>query len=49
MAIAERITLEEFLALPEEEPALEFEDGRTYSGFSRVPDVAVYTWKRIPV
>lgn len=89
MAIAERLTLEEFLALPEEEPALEFEDGRvtrkvppmgqhsilqltiaerfnsfarsrrlalalpelrtTYSGYSRVPDVAVYRWGRIPV
>src|SRR5437016_496349 len=89
MAIpAQRVTLEEFLELPEEEPALEFEDGvvtqkvppmgkhaglqgwivelfnrfarsgklamaftelrTTYSGFSRVPDVAVYQWERIP-
>jgi Uma2 family endonuclease len=83
-----RMTLEEFLALPEEEPALEFEDGvvtqkvsptnwhsalqailvilieeyarprklarafpelRTaWTGTSRVPDVSVYAWDRIP-
>lgn len=89
MAIAERLTLEEFLALPEKKPALEYEDGRviqkvspmgkhgvlqftiaerfnafarprrlalaipelrtTFSGFSRVPDVSVYRWDRIPV
>ena len=89
MAIAERLTLEEFLALPEEEPSLEYEDGRvtqkvspmgkhsmsqvvvadlfnaygrpkrlsmaltelrsTYAGYSRVPDVSVYRWDRIPV
>lgn len=89
MAIAERLTLEEFLALPEKKPALEYEDGKvtrkappmgqhsvlefaiaerfnsfarprrlalaipelrtTYSGYSRVPDVAVDRWERIPV
>jgi Uma2 family endonuclease len=89
MAISQRLTLEEFLALPEEEPALEFEDGRvtqkvspqgkhstlqfevanrfnqfavprklakafpelrtTFGGYSRVPDVSVYLWERIPV
>jgi Uma2 family endonuclease len=83
-----RMTLEEFLALPEEKPALEFEDGvvtqkvspkgrhsvlqyaaaefvnrsagrqklarafpelrTTFAGASRVPDVAVYAWHRIP-
>ncbi len=83
-----RMTLEEFLALPEEEPALEFEDGMvtqkvspkgshstlqtwaveqinvrirprklglaftelraSFSGLSRVPDVSVYRWERIP-
>jgi Uma2 family endonuclease len=83
-----RMTLEEFLALPEEEPALEYEDGEVtqkvspniwHSGVqngiaewingyarprrlarafpelrarfpraSRVPDVAVYVWDRIP-
>lgn len=83
-----RMTLAEFLALPEEEPALEFEDGVviqkvspkgrhsvlqfaaadainritrprklawafpelrvTFAGMSRVPDVAVYAWQRIP-
>jgi Uma2 family endonuclease len=89
MAITEqRLTLEEFLALPEEKPALEYEDGEvtqkvapkgrrsalqlgiaelvnriarpdklalalpelrsTYAGFSRVPDVSVYCWERIP-
>ena len=89
MAISEkRMTLEAFLELPEEEPALEFEDGvvsqkvppqgkhaglqlwigelfnrfarpkklamafselrTTFAGLSRVPDVAVYRWERIP-
>ncbi len=89
MAIARQgLTLEEFLALPEEEPALEYFDGvvsqkvsperdhsglqyviperinrfayprklafafpelrTTHSGASLVPDVAVYTWARIP-
>jgi Uma2 family endonuclease len=89
MAITQqRLTLEEFLELPEEEPALEFADGAvtqkmspkgqhslvqarlgerinrfaearklafafpelrtTYAGASRVPDVAVYRWDRIP-
>src|SRR3712207_5956329 len=89
MALPEtRMTLAEFLALPEEEPALEFEDGEvtqkvapkgrhsalqdalttfinrsirprklgrafpelrtTFAGRSRVPDVAVYAWDRIP-
>jgi Uma2 family endonuclease len=83
-----RMTLDEFLALPEERPALEFVDGEvqqkvspstphsaitldfamavnlfarrrklarafpelrsTYGGMSTVPDVAVYTWDRIP-
>ncbi len=83
-----RMTLEEFLALPEEEPALEYEDGEmtqkvspniwhsfvqtgivewingfarprklaragtelraTFPHASRVPDVAVYVWDRIP-
>ena len=83
-----RLTLEEFLALPEEKPALEYLDGAvtqkmlperdhsslqyviparinefahprklafafpelrtTHSGASLVPDVAVYTWARIP-
>jgi Uma2 family endonuclease len=83
-----RLTLEEFLKLPEEEPALEFMDGAvtqkvspkarhsalqaelierlnqgarpgkvarsfpelrtTFAGASRVPDVAVYRWDRIP-
>ena len=86
--IEERMTLEAFLALPEAEPALEYEDGEvvqkvppqgqhgwvqgvlvalindfastrkmaraipelrtTYGGFSRVPDLAVYVWDRIP-
>ncbi|MEA2638692.1 MAG: hypothetical protein QOF51_86 [Chloroflexota bacterium] len=90
MATTEQsLTLEEFLALPEEEPALEYANGemtqkvspqgkhgvlqfrfadlvnrfaepkqlafaipelRTiFGGFSRVPDVAVYRWNRIPV
>lgn len=89
MAIARKaLTLEEFLRLPEEKPALEYEDGRitqkvsprlphaalqfeiaslfnralrhdriaraftelrtTFSGRSRVPDVAIYRWDRIP-
>jgi Uma2 family endonuclease len=89
MAIKQRrMTLEEFLNLPEEKPSLEFEDGvvtqkvppqaqhgvlqfslceminlvmrprkialaipelrTTYDRYSRVPDVAVYTWGRIP-
>ena len=83
-----RLTLEEFLALPEEKPALEYVDGvvtqkvsperdhsglqstivyrinahaypskvafafselrTTHGGASLVPDVAVYTWARIP-
>jgi Uma2 family endonuclease len=82
------ISLEEFLTLPEEKPALEYEDGRvtqkvspqgkhssiqaellilfdrllrhnkigrafpelrtTFEGSSRVPDVAIYRWERIP-
>jgi Uma2 family endonuclease len=90
MAVPERrMTLEEFLELPEETPALEFEDGvatqkvppqgqhaglqgdilelinrvvrpaklarafpelrSTYGGRSRVPDIAVYRWDRVPV
>jgi len=89
MAITQdRLTLEEFLKLPERKPALEFENGTviqkvspklrhstlqgelverinrfarpkklarafpelrtTFGGFSRVPDVAVYLWERIP-
>ncbi|MBI3978550.1 MAG: Uma2 family endonuclease [Chloroflexi bacterium] len=84
-----QLALEEFLRLPEEKPALEFEDGTvtrkvspkgkhsilqfefaerinrfarpgklaralpelrtTFAGFSRVPDIAVYRWDRIPV
>ena len=84
----ENLTLEEFLRLPEEKPALEFEDGvvtqkvppkgkhsglqgeicelinqitrpgklarafpelrTTYGQRSRVPDIAVYRWERIP-
>jgi Uma2 family endonuclease len=83
------LTLEEFLKLPEEKPALEFQDGMvdqkvspkgqhstiqvalsglidafgrshelacafselrtTFAGASRVPDVAVYRWDRIPL
>jgi Uma2 family endonuclease len=82
------LTLEQFLALPEEKPSLEFVDGvvtrkvspkarhsalqaelverlnqtsrpgevarafpelrTTFAGASRVPDVAVYRWERIP-
>lgn len=82
------LTLEQFLALPEEEPSLEYVDGvvtqkvspkarhsalraelierlnqssrpgevarafpelrTTFAGASRVPDVAVYRWERIP-
>lgn len=89
MAIPQRrLTLGEFLKLPEQKPALEFDDGvvtqkvspqgehsalqyefaervnrfarpkklarafpelrGTYAGGSLVPDVAVYTWARIP-
>lgn len=88
MAISEKMSLEEFLALPEQEVAREYEAGRvtkkvsprgkhavlqmwvsesfnrftrprklalaftelrtTYAGFSRVPDVSVYRWERIP-
>jgi len=89
MAILERApSLEEFLRRPEEEPALEYEEGRitqkvspkgrhgalqvalaefvnrfarprrlaraftetrtTFAGASRVPDVVVYRWERIP-
>jgi Uma2 family endonuclease len=89
MAIAGKVlTLEEFLRLPEEKPALEYEDGRitqkvsprlphaalhfeiaalfnqqlrpdriawaftelrtTFTGRSRVPDISVYRWDRIP-
>ncbi len=84
----QRLTLEEFLALPEEKPALEYEDGEvmqkvapkgrhsvlqtgiadlinrvarprklalaltelrsTYARLSRVPDVSVYRWERLP-
>jgi Uma2 family endonuclease len=82
------LTLEEFLALPEEEPALEYFEGEvtqkvsplgphgrlqfklsefigasaeprklamvfteirgTFAGASRVPDIGVYRWERIP-
>jgi Uma2 family endonuclease len=89
MAVARtQITLEEFLALPEQKPALEYFDGEvtqkvppttahsavqydfcalvnhfarprklawafpehrsSYSNASTVPDVAVYTWDRVP-
>jgi Uma2 family endonuclease len=89
MAVPEQqITLEQFLELPEEEPALEYEEGwvtqkgppkgrhaalqlaianlvndvtvpnkiaralpelrATYGQLSRVPDIAVYLWDRIP-
>jgi Uma2 family endonuclease len=88
MAVSERLSLEEFLALPEKKPALEYENGwvtqkvspqgkhsrlqltvanlinafteprrlalafpelrTTFGGFSRVPDVSVYRWDRIP-
>jgi Uma2 family endonuclease len=84
----QRMTLEEFLELPEEQPSLEFEDGvvtqkvppkgrhaalqmaigtlinslvlpsktaralpelrTTFAGMSRVPDVAVFLWERVP-
>ena len=83
-----RMTLDQFLALPERKPALEYEDGvvtqkvspkgrhsalqsllsdhinsqvrpqklawaftelrATFAGMSRVPDIAVYRWDRIP-
>ena len=86
--VGQRMTLDEFLALPEETPALEYVDGvvtqkvapqgqhvllqlnfanrvnactapqklalalpelrTTYAGLSRVPDVAIYLWSRIP-
>jgi Uma2 family endonuclease len=86
--VGRRMTLDEFLELPEVEPALEYADGvvtqkvapqgqhvtlqddftqrvnaharprklaraypelrATYAGLSRVPDVAVYLWHRIP-
>ena len=86
--VGRRMTLDDFLALPEETPALEYVDGvvtqkvapqgqhvtlqdeftqrvnalarprklaraypelrATYAGLSRVPDVAVYLWHRIP-
>ena len=86
--VGQRMTLDEFLELPETNPALEFVDGMvtqkvapqaqhvrlqlnfatrinaftepqkmasafpelraTYAGLSRVPDVAVYLWNRIP-
>ena len=89
MVVTERrMTLEEFLALPERKPALEFEDGlvtqkvspkarhsalqyaiaeavnqfarrqrialalpelrSTFALLSRVPDVSVYAWERLP-
>jgi len=87
-AVGRRMTLDEFLALPETKPALEYVAGRvtqkvapqgqhallqsdivqrvnsvarpqklalalpelrtTYAGLSRVPDVAIYLWGRIP-
>ena len=87
-AVGRRMTLDEFLKLPETTPALEYTDGMvtqkvapqgrhvflqlnfanfvnavtqpqkqalalpelrtTYSGLSRVPDVAIYLWHRIP-
>jgi Uma2 family endonuclease len=83
------LSLDEFLRLPEEEPALEFEDGEvtqkvppsgehgalqtglaillgvalqahktarvftetrvTFGGASRVPDICIYRWDRVPV
>ncbi len=86
--VGRRMTLEQFLALPEAEPAFELVDGvvtqkvapqgqhvllqldfatrvnsvtrsqklalalpelrTTYAGLSRVPDVAIYRWDRIP-
>lgn len=89
MAVTEqRLSLDEFLALPEKKPPLEYEDGEvtqkvapkgrhsalqsgivelvnrvvkprrlalaltelrsTYARMSRVPDVSVYRWERIP-
>jgi Uma2 family endonuclease len=89
MAVTQqRLSLDEFLALPEKKPALEYEDGEvtqkvapkgrhsalqtgiaalvnrvakprklafaltelrsTYAQMSRVPDVSVYRWERIP-
>jgi Uma2 family endonuclease len=89
MAVLQRgLTLEQFLRLPEEKPALEYEDGMvtqkvapkgrhsglqgdlvewingfarsrrlarafpelrvTFGGVSRVPDVSVYRWERVP-
>jgi Uma2 family endonuclease len=88
-AVGRRMSLDEFLALPETKPALEYDGGRvtqkvapqgrhvllqlklanrindftepqklamalpelrtTYAGLSRVPDVAVYLWGRIPL
>lgn len=88
-AISAPLTLESFLQLPEEEPALEFVNGvvtqkvspqgkhsvlqlelarrlyeagrrgtiaraftglrTTFAGASRVPDIAVYLWERIPI
>ena len=87
--IADRLTLQQFLALPEEEPALEYDCGEvtqkvspkgrhsalqldtasfidrrirrrkhgraftelraSFANMSRVPDIAVYRWDRIPV
>jgi Uma2 family endonuclease len=87
-AVGQKMTLDEFLALPEAKPALEYDGGRvtqkvapqgqhvllqlklanrindvteakklalalpelrtTYAGLSRVPDIAVYLWERIP-
>jgi Uma2 family endonuclease len=86
-AVGSRMTLEEFLRLPERKPALEFDNGEvtrkvspkgrqstltwlaeeinrqvrpgkqglaftelraTFASLSRVPDVAVYRWDRIP-
>jgi len=87
-AVGRRMTLDEFLALPETKPALEYVAGRvtqkvapqgqhvllqlnlanrvnaftqprrialalpelrtTYAGLSRVPDVAIYLWHRVP-
>jgi Uma2 family endonuclease len=88
VAVGTRMSIEEFLALPERKPALEFDDGvvtrkvtpkgrhstlqtwlaqeinhqvrsdkqalaftelrATFATLSRVPDVAVYRWDRIP-
>lgn len=87
--VAKPLTLDEFLKLPDEKPALEFAEGEitqkvspkgrhsglqsdfsdilnrfarpsklaraftelrtTYAGVSRVPDVSVYRWDRIPL